>query len=499
MASDIPKYLDSTLYTQLLELGYKVTAKLGQGISGDVFRVEKNGIQYAIKVFEYSMDMENSLFLSDINYSLMFKHPYICNSHEFIKTENYMGILMDEADIDLKTYMENRNLGYIEKIKFMYQIASALDYLSSLGRVHCDLKPNNILLKNRNIVLADFGLTRIKEYIDPDYCQTYCYRAPELIFNRSPSDEYSDLFNREKRIRWLHNQLSSEMWSFGLLCLDIIYDKPFLNWYGSSKYSIPRENAYDDLLNKLCEKYNEESVYDTIVSFYSTPENPDLLRVISNMFLSINQDRRIKSYREFLDHPMFELIHIHELSYLPQMPEINTYTEIITNKENVYTQEMLSITVEWMFDVADEFCLPPYVIFNAVDFFLQKVYTYVHVKRDIQLFSTACLWINSRLHLSSEHSLIDYSFISDHAYTIEEIYNKILEIIGMEKGRFVFNGIYKYLPDRGSLYVAKEVMCRVKKYAEYGPSKMALAILERSNKIKDKFPKTHFKLYVHRK
>src|SRR5690606_9995523 len=115
---------------------------------------------------------------------------------------DYMGIVMDTADNDLYDYMSSRELGYVEKIKYMYQIACALDYMSSQGYVHCDLKPNNILMKNKNLLLADFGLTRIKEYIDPDFCQTYCYRAPELIFNLNITNDYTKLFPREKRIKW---------------------------------------------------------------------------------------------------------------------------------------------------------------------------------------------------------------------------------------------------------------------------------------------------------
>src|SRR5690606_35484922 len=115
-------------------------------------------------------DMISGTNLSDINFSLTLKHPYIIRSHEFILTRDYMGIVMDTADNDLYDYMSSRELGYVEQIKYMYQIACALDYMSSQGYVHCDLTPNNILMKNKNLLLADFVLTRIKEYIDPYFC-----------------------------------------------------------------------------------------------------------------------------------------------------------------------------------------------------------------------------------------------------------------------------------------------------------------------------------------
>ena len=66
----------------------------------------------------------------------------------------------------------------------LLQILDALHYCHSLGVVHKDVKPENIMLdKNKNIKLTDFGFADI---LQPDEVivrtdGSYAYKAPELV------------------------------------------------------------------------------------------------------------------------------------------------------------------------------------------------------------------------------------------------------------------------------------------------------------------------------
>ncbi|RGB37266.1 kinase-like domain-containing protein [Rhizophagus diaphanus] len=107
-------------------------------------------------------------------------------------------VLECAVDGHLRNYLENQTLTWHVKINLAYQLASAVLCLHDEGIIHCDLHSNNILVSQREIKIADFGLSkRIEEsnellniigvipYLDP------------MIFNNSNGslDEKSDVYS----------------------------------------------------------------------------------------------------------------------------------------------------------------------------------------------------------------------------------------------------------------------------------------------------------------
>jgi serine/threonine protein kinase len=82
-------------------------------------------------------------------------------------------------------------------VSYVNQISGALDYAHRRGVIHCDVKPNNMLLDaNDNILLIDFGIAVITNghaQVPRIFAGTETYMAPEQYWGRPlpVSDQYS--------------------------------------------------------------------------------------------------------------------------------------------------------------------------------------------------------------------------------------------------------------------------------------------------------------------
>lgn len=90
------------------------------------------------------------------------------------------------------------------------QILEALENCQTLGIVHCDIKPENILIQadNRNQVkLIDFGSGCFENHQKYEYIQSRFYRAPEVILGISYGPPM-------------------DIWSFALVIVEMLLGRP---------------------------------------------------------------------------------------------------------------------------------------------------------------------------------------------------------------------------------------------------------------------------------
>jgi serine/threonine protein kinase len=152
---------------------YILEKLLGYGGSSAVFLAQNQltNEQVAVKVFLPRSTMDKSAqknfyrrFLREAEATSELDHPNILSIYSYGQHDGLPYIVM--------TYMSGGTLSeYVTRHGplplsqaelYLEQIASALDYAHENGRVHCDVKPANILLESLDhVVLSDFGIVQL--------------------------------------------------------------------------------------------------------------------------------------------------------------------------------------------------------------------------------------------------------------------------------------------------------------------------------------------------
>ncbi len=148
---------------------------LGYGGSSAVFLAHNRstGEKVAVKVFLPRSTMDKQAqknfyqrFLLEAEAASELDHPNILSIYSYGEHYGLPYIVMP--------YMPGGTLSeYVAKYgplslstaqQYLAQISSALDYAHENGRVHCDVKPANLLLDGLgNVVLSDFGIVRLMQ------------------------------------------------------------------------------------------------------------------------------------------------------------------------------------------------------------------------------------------------------------------------------------------------------------------------------------------------
>ncbi|XP_076306016.1 serine/threonine-protein kinase D3-like isoform X2 [Tachypleus tridentatus] len=134
-------------------------------------------------------------------------HPGVVNLEKMFETHETIFVVMEKLKGDMLEMIlssEHRRLSERNTKFLIYQILTALKHLHSKNIVHCDLKPENVLLSSDSdfpqVKLCDFGFARIigEKSFRKSLVGTPAYLAPEVVRNKG--------YNR-----------SLDMWSVGVI------------------------------------------------------------------------------------------------------------------------------------------------------------------------------------------------------------------------------------------------------------------------------------------
>ena len=219
--SNLSEISSSSIFNGKIE-DYLITKELGKGSYATVkLAVHKKSKQkYAIKIYTKALLLDpqkRSTVRNEINILKQLDHKNIMKLYEVIDTTNYLYLVLEYIKgISLLELIESERNRCIEQnraIKIFLQIVRGISYCQSKNINHRDIKLENILVLEDDIVkIIDFGfaIKCNKDSYQKFFCGTPSYMAPEIVNKEKYLPQYSDI------------------WSLGVLLYTMLYGRfPF--------------------------------------------------------------------------------------------------------------------------------------------------------------------------------------------------------------------------------------------------------------------------------
>ncbi|RME76348.1 MAG: hypothetical protein D6785_13850, partial [Planctomycetota bacterium] len=196
----------SSTYDQIRKKGYEIQKSLGKGNMGEVFLAQqlhlpnskednKSQNLVALKLVS-SSERDVQLLKEEFEHLSRLSHPNLCHVFDFHLLEPTLCFYTME-------YIEGKNLleasqgaSWEEIIPWIVDLCRVLEYLALEDCVHCDLKPQNILInRDGTLKLLDFGLALFTtNYHESSLRGSLAYISPEMARGERV-DHRSDLYS----------------------------------------------------------------------------------------------------------------------------------------------------------------------------------------------------------------------------------------------------------------------------------------------------------------
>src|ERR1019366_7855404 len=150
---------------------YRVTAVLGRGGMGVVYKAEDSEIrrQVAIKMIPAALVGEADLvnrFYDEVRVTANLHHPNIVTVYDWGKEDGNPYIVMEFLDglsLDkIRIAVANEQLLLYQRLDVLIQGCAGLQHAHNNGVIYRDIKPANIvILRDKTVKLVDFGIARL--------------------------------------------------------------------------------------------------------------------------------------------------------------------------------------------------------------------------------------------------------------------------------------------------------------------------------------------------
>jgi eukaryotic-like serine/threonine-protein kinase len=152
---------------------YLLERVLGRGGMATVYlaRDLKHRRSVAIKVLdrEFTACLSVQRFLREAELTARLSHPHIVPLLDSGAAEGtlYNVLVFIDGETLRARLVREKRLPINDVVRIMFEIVEALEHAHSMGILHRDVKPENILLSRGHAMLADFGIARALQSVEP--------------------------------------------------------------------------------------------------------------------------------------------------------------------------------------------------------------------------------------------------------------------------------------------------------------------------------------------
>jgi serine/threonine protein kinase len=232
---------------------YNVVGCLGKGAFATVYKLatKRDGQVFAAKELDKRRFIKNGIldmkFDNEIQIMKDLRHPNIVQYEDYHDHDDWAYIIMENVPGgELSTYLHKQGPVPEPMVQTITrQILHALAYLHARGITHRDIKPDNILISERDplrVKLSDFGLSKCitdHETFLKTFCGTLLYCAPEIYPGYTDYDKGET--KKRRRLGDPSPKRYSErvdMWSFGAVLFHLLCNKPPVISDGENKAAL---------------------------------------------------------------------------------------------------------------------------------------------------------------------------------------------------------------------------------------------------------------------
>jgi serine/threonine protein kinase len=212
---------------------FKITAKLGEGGMGEVYRAEDTRLrrEVAIKVLpaEVAQDAERlARFEREAHLLAALNHPNIAAIYGLERHEGrtFLALELVEGE-ELKERLERGAIPVEDALEIALQVAEAVEEAHNRGIVHRDLKPANVKLSpDGKVKVLDFGLAKAWAGDAEDGS------SPPAALSQSPTVQYAGsvvgvimgtaAYMSPEQARGRPVDKRADVWAFGVLLWEML-------------------------------------------------------------------------------------------------------------------------------------------------------------------------------------------------------------------------------------------------------------------------------------